>query len=155
MTNKTSFNWQDGLKILLAVITFGFGWFADNQNTVIAYAAVLMVWGIGFLAQKSEKFNWLRGKGPLTVTVFVVSFGLSWLFKPIVIDPFPGWSGDAGSYIPLLSVWLESFFSIVGTTVAFAMSIYNILLAQVLEKLPDAASRALYFLRVNRRLKMK
>lgn len=134
-------NWKDGLKILLAVMTFGLGWLADNQITVVAYIAVLVVWLLGALAQTSEKFQWLRGKGPLTVLIFIVSFVLAYLFQPFTLPGFPGWTGDAGTYIPLFSEWISGFFSIVGGAVVFAMSIYNILLAKVLEKLPETISR--------------
>jgi hypothetical protein len=137
---------MDGFKILLAAATFGFGWFADNQNTVIAYSAVLIVWLVSVLARQSAKFEWLKGKGPLTVAVFVVSFGLSYIFHPFVISALPSWTGDAGSYVPLLAGWFEAFFSIVGTAVVFAMSIYNILLAKVLEKLPEITSQSLRFI---------
>lgn len=137
MTNEKIFNYVDGFKILLAVMTFGFGWFADNQATMIAYAAVLIVWILGEAAKRIPSLNWIKGKGPLTVAIFVVSFILAYLFQPFVLPTLPGWTGDAGSYVPLLSVWLQAFFAIVGAAVTFAMSIYNMLLAQILEKLPE------------------
>lgn len=140
MTQNTTFNWQDGAKILLAVLTFGFGWFASNQDTMIAYTAVLIVWLLGALAQTSDKFKWLKGKGPLTVLVFLVSFVLAFLFEPFTLPLPPGWSGDVGSYFPLISVWLSSIFSIVGNSVVVAMSVYNLLLSHVLEKMPDVVS---------------
>ncbi len=139
--NNYQFNWQDGLKILLAVVTFGFGWFADNQTTVIAYAAVLVVWLLGVVAKYSERFKWLAGKGPLTVLVFVVSFVLSYLFHPFVLPVFPGWTGDAGTYVPLLSAWISSFFLVIGDAVLYAMTVYNLLLARILEKIPSAFSQ--------------
>ncbi len=142
MSNKiTSFNYLDGLKILLAVITFGIGWLADNQVTVVAYAAVLIVSLIGFIARQYPQLDWLKGKAPLTVAVFVVSFILAYFFKPFTFPVFPGWTGDAGTYVPLISSWLEAFFAIVGTAVAFSMSIYNVLLSQVLEKLPALSNQ--------------
>ncbi len=137
MSNKIqAINYIDGLKIVLAVMTFGLGWFADNQSTVVAYVAVLIVWLLGEAAKRIPSLNWLKGKGPLTVAVFVVSFFLAYIFQPFVIPSLPGWTGDAGSYVPLLSTWLQAFFSIVGAAVTFSMSIYNVLLAQILEKLP-------------------
>lgn len=140
MNQKITLNWQDGLKILLAVLTFGFGWFSDNQSTVVAYAAVLIVWLLGTLSQASERFKWLKGKGPLTVLVFLVSFALAFLFEPFTLPLPPGWSGDVGSYFPLISVWLSSIFSIIGNSVVVAMSVYNLLLSHVLEKMPDVVS---------------
>ena len=137
MIQKQTFTWQDGLKIVLAVMTFGIGWFADNQVTVIAYAAVLLVWLFGVLAKQNKGLEWLRGKGPLTILVFIVAFVISYLFQPFTLPIFPAWTGDAGAFIPVLSVWIGAVFAIVGNAVVFAMSVYNLLLAQLLEKAPD------------------
>lgn len=134
-------NWKDGLKIVLAVLTFGVGWFADNQTTMIAYSAMLIVWLLGTLAKSSEKFKWLQGKGPLTVLVFVVSFILAYLFSPFTLSAPPAWTGDAGTYVPLLSAWISAIVSVFGKASFEAMSVYNILLVQVLEKLPHTLSR--------------
>ncbi|MBL8092441.1 MAG: hypothetical protein JNJ43_19060, partial [Anaerolineales bacterium] len=35
-------NWKDGAMILLAVLTFGMGWVADNTEAVISWLAVLI-----------------------------------------------------------------------------------------------------------------
>lgn len=136
MTQKT-FNWQDGLKIILAVITFGVGWFADNQITVIAYAAVLITWLLGVIAKGNKQLQWMRGKGPLTVFVFMVAFVISYLFQPFTLPILPGWTGDMATFVPIFSAWISAVFSIVGNAVVFAMSVYNLLLAQLLEKAPD------------------
>lgn len=137
MIAQKTFNWQDGLKIILAVMTFGIGWFADNQVTVIAYAAVLLVWLFGVIAKQNKDFEWLRGKGPLTVLVFIIAFVISYLFQPFTLPIFPSWTGDAGTFMPIFSAWISAVFAIVGNAVVFAMSVYNLLLAQVLEKAPD------------------
>ena len=134
---KQVFTWQDGMKIVLAVMTFGIGWFAENQTTVIAYAAIILVWLFGVVAKQSERFAWLRGKGPLTVLIFIVAFVISYLFQPFALPAFPSWTGDAGTFVPLFSAWISGTFSIVGSAVVFAMSVYNILLARLLEKMPD------------------
>jgi hypothetical protein len=134
-------NWKDGLKIVLAVLTFGIGWFADNQVTVIAYIATIVVWLLGELAKHSDRFKWLTGKGPLTVLLFFISLGLAYLFQPFIFPPLPQWTGDAGSFVPLLSTWFSAIFAIIGNAVLFAMSVYNLLLAHVLEKLPESLSR--------------
>lgn len=138
---KTSFLWQDGVKIVLAVMAFGIGWFSDNQTTVIAYAAVILVWLIGVIAKQSERFTWLRGKGPLTVLIFIVAFIVSYLFQPFALPIFPAWTGDAGTFVPLFSAWVSGSLSIVGNAVVFSMSVYNLLLAQVLEKTPQLISQ--------------
>lgn len=134
MSNNNSFTWQDALKIVLAIMTFGIGWFADNQVTMIAFAATAVVWLISYLIQLSPSFAWLKGKGPLTALVFVVAFVLSYLFQPFTLPAFPGWVGDFGAYVPLVSEWFTAFFAIIAPAVTFAMTIYNLLLAQIYEK---------------------
>lgn len=147
-SSTDQFTWQDAFKILLAVMTFGFGWFADNQLTMIAFAAVLIVWVLGRVAKYTERFKWLAGKAPLTILVFVVSFVLSYLFQPFTLPALPAWTGDAGAYIPLFSAWVSSFFLIVGDAVLYAMTVYNVLLARVLEKVPaEFASLRLFLSR--------
>jgi len=140
---QSKFNWMDAVKIIGAFLAFGIGWFADNQTTMIAFAASALVWLIGYLATLSPKFSWLKGKGPLTVAVFIVSFILAYLFQPFMLSTPPAWSGDVGSYFPLISVWLSDVLDIVGAAVVFAMSIYNLLLAQVYEKAGDVLTHLL------------
>lgn len=132
--NNNKFTWQDGLKILLAVMTFGIGWFADNQVTMIAFASTAVVWAISYATQLHPSFAWLKGKGPLTALVFFVSFVLSYLFQPFTVPAFPAWVGDFGLYVPLVSKWLNAFFAVITPAVVFAMTIYNMLLSQIYEK---------------------
>lgn len=141
-------NWNDGLKIFLAVMTFGIGWFADNQATVIAFSAMLIVWLVR-LAMSKTKYK--PNKASLTIVLFVVSIGLSLLFSPVALPAVPNWNGDIASYTPLLVIYLTAFLQIAGGVVAYAQGVYNILLAQVFEKLPDVTSRAIHRLRRLRR----
>ncbi len=132
---NNSFDWKDGLKILLAVITFGVGWLADNQATVISFSAVLIVWFIGLLL---KYFEYIPNKSTLTILVFAVALGLTIVFSPVVLPIFPSWDGDAAIFAGLLVTYLVTFLQIASGVVAYATGIYNILLAQVLEKLPAA-----------------
>lgn len=134
---NTSFTWQDGLKVVLAVMAFGIGWFADNQATVIAYAALFIVWLVSLAAKQNKELAWLQGKGPLTVLVFFIAFIVSYLFQPFTLPVLPAWTGDAGTYVPIFSAWIGVVCSIVGNAVVFSMSVYNVLLAKVLEKIPQ------------------
>jgi hypothetical protein len=138
--NKDFFNWQDGLKIVLAVMTFGIGWFANNQATVIAFSAMLIVWVIRLAMQK---YGYKPEKSSLTVILFVVAIGLSFLFSPIALPIFPFWTGDASTYAPLFIAYFIAFLQIAGSVVAYATGVYNILLAQVFDKLPDATARVI------------
>jgi hypothetical protein len=132
--NTNKLTWQDGVKILLAFMTFGVGWFADNQVTMIAFAATIVVWLIGYATNLSPSFAWIKGKGPLTALVFVVAFVLSYLFQPFSVPAFPAWPGDAGAFVPMISDWFSAFFAIIAPAVTFAMTIYNLLLSQIYEK---------------------
>jgi len=138
MKSVVPFNKTDLYKIIFAFLAFGVGWFADNQTTVIAFAAMTIVWLISTLTENNEKWQWLKGKGPKTILVFVVSLALTFLFQPIRVPPFPGWTSASGTWVPLFSAWVAAFLGTANEAILFAMSIYNILLAQVLEKLPDS-----------------
>lgn len=135
---STKFEMKDLYKILLGFLAFGIGWFADNQNTLIAFASMLIVWGI---TTAGARYPWLKGKAVLTSLVFAVSLILAFLIQPSAFPTFPNWTGDAGSFVPLLSAWIAAFFAVAGHAVAFAMGIYNILLADVLRKIPALFSR--------------
>lgn len=137
--SHNSYNWNDGLKILLAVMTFGFGWFADNQATVIAFAAMTIVW---IVQQAMEKYGYQPKKALLTIVLFVVALVLALLFSPVALPIFPSWNNDIASYTPLLIAYVTAFLSIAGKVVAYATGVYNILLAQVFEKLPDVTVKA-------------
>ena len=122
-------NWKDGLKIVLAVLTFGFGWLADNQTTVISFSAVLIVWLFGIAL---AKFGYRPGKVGLTLVLFVVAIGLTLTFQPIVLPTFPTWAGDASIFVPLLVAYFIAFLQMAASVVAYATGVYNILLSQVL-----------------------
>lgn len=131
-------NWKDGFKIVLAVMTFGFGWIADNQATVIAFAAVLIVWLLG-LALKYAGF--VPNKAGLTIIVFIASIGLTLAFQHVNLPTFPAWTGDASVFFSLLIIYLTAFLQMASGVVAYATGVYNILLAQVLEKIPVVATQ--------------
>lgn len=133
MTNSNSYTWQDGFKIFLAVMTFGAGWIVDNQSTVIAFLAIAIVWFVSLLM---KRYQYRPTKANLTIIVFAVSLVLSFWIHPVALPFFPAWTGDAAAYAPLLIAYISGFFQIVSGVVAYATGVYNILLAQVLEKLP-------------------
>lgn len=144
--NKASIDYIDILKIVLAVMTFGIGWFANNQATVIAYTAMLMVWLIRLAMQK---YGYKPSKANLTIILFIVAIGLSVLFSPVALPIFPTWTGDPASYAPLVIAYLGLFLQIAGSVVAYATTVYNILLSQVFEKLPEATGRVIGRLQSN------
>lgn len=132
--SNSNFSWKDGLMIVLAVLTFGLGWLANNQSTVIAYVAVLIVWLLAFLGKQFPRLSWIKGKTFLTVLVFIASFILALLFQPFKLPALPTWSGDIVVFAPALAIWLTALFAGFSGAVTMALGIYNILLAQVLDK---------------------
>lgn len=131
-------DWKDGLKIVLAVMTFGFGWIADNQATVISFTAVAIVWLLGIAL---TRFGYHPNKVGLTIILFIVALGLSLAFQPVALPTFPPWTGDVSVFAALFISYVTAFLQIAASVVAYATGVYNILLAQVLEKIPPIASQ--------------
>lgn len=134
------FDRQDVFKVVLAILTFGLGWIANNQATVISFAAILIVWLLGLALQR---FGYRPGKAGLTIIVFLVALGLALLFQPVIMPARPTWTGDAATFAPALILFVSAFLQIASGVVAYATGVYNILLAQVLEKIP-AVSKQLF-----------
>lgn len=133
MTSGNSLNWKDGLKIVLSVMTFGIGWLADNQAAVISFLALVIVWLVGLVF---EHFKIKLGKAGLTGFVFAIAIILAYVFNPLTFPTLPEWTGDFSTYSPLLIAFLYSVLQAVDMIVAQATGVYNILLAEVLKKLP-------------------
>ena len=129
------FSWKDLGLVALAVLTFGIGWIASNQAAVIAVLAMAIVWFLSWLGKVFPQLAWIQGKAFLTILVFVAAFLLSLLIQPFVFPIWPMWTGDVATYVPLLAAFLAVFFAGFQTQVLFAIGIYNVLLAQVLDKL--------------------
>jgi len=129
------FNWKDLGVIVLAVLTFGVGWVANNQAMVIAFLTMAIVWLISWAGRTFPQLEWIKGKAFLTVLVFAVAFGLSFFLQPFTLPAFPVWTGDVAIFMPALAIFLAALFANIQTQVLFAIGIYNVLLAQVLDKL--------------------
>jgi len=139
MESDTTFNKQDAFKVILAVMTFGFGWVANNEATVIAFLAMVIVWAIRLIA---KKYKYVPTKAALTITLFFVALGLSLIVTPVMLPFFPAWTGDPSTYALLLITYFSVFLKIAGGVVAYATGVYNILLAQVFDKIPEVAGQA-------------
>lgn len=129
------FNWKDFGMIVLAVLTFGVGWIANNQATVIAFIAMTIVWFLGWLGKTFPRLEWIKGKAFMTILVFVSAFGLSFFIQPFALPALPAWTGDVATFIPALAAFLSALFANVQSQALFAIGVYNVLLAGVLEKL--------------------
>jgi hypothetical protein len=140
MSKNITFNRLDALKIVLAILTFGIGWVANNQATVISFSAMIIVW---LVAIAMRKYDYKPTKGNLTVIVFAVAIGLTLLFQPVLFPLFPEWTGDAATFSPVLITYMAELLRIAAGVVAYATGVYNILLSQVLEKVAGVASVAI------------
>ena len=125
------FGWIDLIKVLAALAIGGAGWSVDSQATIIAFAAVGIVWLVKLIG---NRFSWWPEKGVLTAFVFVVAVALQIVFTPVALPDFPAYTGELATFTPLLIVYLGAFFQMAANIVAAATGIYNLLLADVLGK---------------------
>lgn len=127
MTNAPAkpFDWTMLTRIVLSVITFGWGWLTGNQDIVLAFVASLLVWLVSLAVERGYNI----GKAVKTVFLFVVSVALSLLFTPVDLPPFPGWDQ--------ITEYLGAIFVLVDTVLAAATVIYNLLLAEILKQVPN------------------
>ena len=130
-----SYTWKDFLYFLMAVIAFGAGYIVDHQAAVIGFAAIGVVWIVAQFGKTFPQLAWVKGKAFLTGLVFAVSFGLSFLFQPLTWPTVPTWTGDIATYTPLLAVFVSALFVNIQSAALFAIGVYNVLLAQVMDKL--------------------
>ncbi len=117
-------DWKMWTRIVLSVLTFGWGWLSGNQDIVLAFVASLIVWVLGLLAER----KWEVGKAVKTVALFVVAIILELGFAPVHLPTFPGFEDVAA-----LTAFLGAFFEIAKTVLAAATVIYNLLLSKILE----------------------
>lgn len=125
------FGWIDLIKVLVAVAIGGAGWTVDSQATLISFVAIGIVWLIKLVG---NRFDWWPEKGVLTAIVFVVAVTLQLLFAPVSLPLWPAYTGELATFAPLLIAFAAAFFQMAASVVAAAMSIYNVLLADVLGK---------------------
>ena len=136
MTNSTnSPTLKDFFLLFLAVLTFGVGYIVDHQDVVIGFIAIAIVWVLSQLGKLFPSLAWIKGKTLLTCLVFVASFILALVIKPMAWPTLPSWSGDIVVFAPLLAAFLAAFFANIQTAVLFALTVYPVLLAQVTDKL--------------------
>lgn len=149
MVSKSTFDRSDLIKILLALVAFGAGWIVNHQATAIAFLSMGIVWLLGWAGKTYPKLEWIKGKAFLTALVYGASFVLSLFIQHLTLAAFPIYSGDASAYVVLLADYVGKFFAALQTQALFAVSIYNVLLADVLAKLGDGLTglRARFYLR--------
>lgn len=128
-------DWQDAIKILLALSASGFVFSAENKAGYISLVAMVIVWLVGFFARQ---YGYKTNKVTLTGLLFIVSIALTLLFQPVTLPAFPVWGGEVSVYIAAVLAWAGAVLEIGGMVFAWATANYNLLLDKVLKKLePD------------------
>lgn len=128
--------WSFGLVFILAVAlvvpVFAQGGdpvptvLTEIQLFVIATLASFLVWLLKF-AKQPVSAGWL------TTAVYVVAFGLAYIFQPLLVPAFPPFV-DALTFVQSFVSWAGAFLLAFSPFVGFATLIYNALLKAVLEK---------------------
>lgn len=137
---KISFSGKDAWAVSLALLTMGLGWMADNQSTVMAVSVLVIVWLLNEIWKRTgEKM----GKRWLTALTFGLSILLSLIFRPVLVPEFPAYAGDAQAFAQALVAWGGTILALASGIVAYATTLYNILLAEVLTKVGNMVEDAL------------
>lgn len=122
------------LQIVLSVLTFGLVWVVDNQAAVITALAIVIVWLLNML---SQRLGIKVGRRVLTTGLYVVSFVLVIIINPIVVPAWPSMGDDPAVIVVAIATWLQMLVVALLPYTAGAMTIYNLLLKAVLEKLAE------------------
>lgn len=134
------FSGKDALAVTLALLTMGLGWMADNQSTVMAVSVLVIVWLVNEAWKRTgEKL----GKRWLTVLTFGFSIAMSLIFRPVLVPEFPAYAGDAQVFAQAVVAWGGTILALASGIVAYATTLYNTLLAEVLTKVGHIVEDAL------------
>lgn len=98
----------------------------EIQLFVIATAASTFVWMLK-LTKTQLSAGWL------TTAVYMISFGLAYVFAPLAVPAFAPFS-DAVTFMQAAVSWAGDFLIAFSPFVGFATLIYNVLLKAVLER---------------------
>jgi hypothetical protein len=110
---------------------------SDGQPTagqiyVIGLASSAIVYVVCVLLARFPQ--WQLNKAWLSILVYVAALGLSIWFAGFTIPAFPAFA-DAPTFVTAVFGFLTALLTALGPTVAFAMTIYNIIWKRVLEAL--------------------
>jgi len=100
---------------------------------VIGLVASVIVWLVKLASRRGKTIP----SGWLTAGVYVVSAVLAFLFSPVSLPPFPGWSGDLSAFVPAVIAWIGNLLVPLSAFVGFATLVYNVLLKKILDGIAD------------------
>lgn len=121
------------LQVALSVLTFGLVWIVDNQAAVITALAIVIVWALNtFFLRWGVKL----GRQYVTAILYAVSLVLVVIVNPVVIPDWPTIPPDPALAVSAFAAWAQLLVVALLPYTAGAMTIYNLLLKAVLERLP-------------------
>ncbi|HAE59749.1 MAG TPA: hypothetical protein DCG54_09675 [Anaerolineae bacterium] len=121
------------LQVVLSILTFGVVWAVDNQAAIITALAILIVWAINVI---TEHLGVKFGRQMLTTGLYVVSLGLVVMLNPVALPAWPVMDGGEPALVMVaFGTWLQMLVFALLPYTAGAMTIYNLLLKAVLERL--------------------
>lgn len=121
------------LKVVLSILTLGVTWIYSNQAAIITAVTIVIVWILNSL------FKWKGiklGRAYVTGILYVIAFLLVVLFNPGVLPTWPIMPTDAGLAISVITAYLQMVIVALIPYAGAAMTIYNMLMQDVLDKVP-------------------
>lgn len=121
------------LQVIVSLIVFGLTWVVSNQAAVTTALAIVIAWVINLLA---TTYKVHLGRATITGILYVLSFGLIIVINPDIVPAWPALAGlPATEFIRALAAWGRELTIILLPYTGAAMSIYNVLLRDVLDQL--------------------
>jgi hypothetical protein len=118
------------LQVILSVFAFGLTWVVSNQAAVITAVTIVLVWLINTLAE----FKGIKiGREYVTGGLYVIAFLLVIVFNPGVLPVFPSVPSDPAMILSVFFAYSQAVVVALIPYTGAAMTIYNMLLRDVLD----------------------
>lgn len=127
------------LKVVLSLFVFGLTWALSNQAAIITAVTIVVVWGLNTLAKRS---GYQPGRAVVTAGLYVIAYLLVIFFNPSILPAFPVFQADATQFVGALIGYLQLVALALIPYSGAAMTIYNMLMQDVLEGLTFPLSQA-------------
>jgi hypothetical protein len=128
MTSNTKFF----AKVLVSIFAFGLTWVVSNQAAVITAVTIALLWGLNTLF-KSKGIN--LGRGVVTGALYLIAYVLVIVFNPGILPTWPVFPGDPTLALAALMAYAQLLIVALIPYGGAAMTIYNMLLRDVLDGL--------------------
>jgi hypothetical protein len=118
------------LQVVLSVFAFGLTWVVSNQAAIITAVTIAIVWLINTLA---EYKGFKIGREYVTGALYGVAFLLVIIFNPGILPAVPVFPSDPVLVLSVLVAYLQAVVVALIPYTGAAMTIYNVLLRDVLD----------------------